>query len=222
MGKHHATSRAVQSTNMSSSFSSSSSPFASSSAGTTRVVPNLPFRIAESLLGRTPSVLVLLPAHLLGSITGVTVVRLLLNLSSFSESYAAQALLPIVYGDKSPVLLLGWWVFVKEILATACFVLTLLVLPEVLLLNRIPRHYAYACLLPLLLVGLPDQTPAFSPAELFSLWFTSRDTLRESHGVTSIQYEHGEGRGTGKGGSGLGGGGNRQEYTIFQSIMTHV
>jgi len=94
--------------------------------------------------------------------------------------------------DASPMLLLGWWVFIKEILVTALFVLGLLVLPELLVLNRLPRQYAYACLLPLLLVRLPDQTPAFAPATLFSLWFTSRDTLREVHGVASIQYEHGE------------------------------
>jgi hypothetical protein len=153
------------------------------------VVPNLPVRIAESLLGRTPSILVLLPAHFLGGILGVTIVKLFLGLSG-------QALLPIMYGssngETSPMLLLGWWVFIKEILITALFVLGLLVLPELLVLNRLPRRYAYACLLPLLLVRLPDQTPAFAPATLFSLWFTSRDTLREVHGVTSIQYEHGE------------------------------
>lgn len=194
-GNGHAASRAAPAAGTSSSSASTSaSAFPSSSTRTTRVVPNLPVRIAESLLGHTSILVVLLPAHLVGSITGVTVVRLLLGLTSFTESYAAQALLPIMYGVKSPspVLLLGWWVFVKEILVTACFVLALLVLPEVLLVNRVPREYAYACLLPLLLVGLPDQTPAFSPAELFSLWFTSRDTLREVHGVTSIQYEHGE------------------------------
>jgi hypothetical protein len=163
----------------------------------TRVVPSLPVRIAESLLGRTPSILVLLPAHFLGGILGVTVVKLFLGLSSFTQSYSAQALLPIMYGGASngvtsPMLMLGWWVFIKEILVTALFVLGLLVLPELFVLNRLPRRYAYACLLPLLLVRLPDQTPSFVPATLFSLWFTSRDTLREVRGVTSIQYEHGE------------------------------
>ena len=181
----------------SSSSSSSSSAFPSSSTRPPRVVPNLPVRIAESLLGRTPSILVLLPAHFLGGILGVTIVKLFLGLSSFTKSYSAQAFLPIMYGggsnsDASPMLLLGWWVFIKEILVTALFVLGLLVLPELLVLNRLPRQYAYACLLPLLLVRLPDQTPAFAPATLFSLWFTSRDTLREVHGVASIQYEHGE------------------------------
>jgi hypothetical protein len=127
---------------------------------------------------------------------GVTIVKLFLGLSSFTQSYSAQALLPIMYGgsngDVAPLLLLGWWVFIKEILVTALFVLGLLVLPQVFIINHLPRQYTFACLLPLMLIRLSDQTPAFAPATLFSLWFTSRDTLRAVHGMTSIQYEHGE------------------------------
>lgn len=178
----------------SSSSSSSSTVFPSSLTCRTRVVPHLPVRIAESLLGRTPSIFVLLPAHFLGGIMGVTIVKLFLGPSSFTQSYSARALLPIIYGgsngDAAPLLLLGWWVFIKEILVTALYVVGLLVLPQVFIINHLPRQCTYACLLPLLLIRLPDQTPAFAPATLFSLWFTSRDTLRAVHGMTSIQYEH--------------------------------
>ena len=42
-----------------------------------RLAPNLPVRIAESLLGRTASALVVIPAHFMGGIMGVAVARLL-------------------------------------------------------------------------------------------------------------------------------------------------
>lgn len=42
-----------------------------------RLAPNLPVRIAESLLGRTASVLVVIPAHFMGGIMGVAIARLL-------------------------------------------------------------------------------------------------------------------------------------------------
>lgn len=39
------------------------------------MAPNLPVRIAESLLGRTASVLVVIPAHFMGGIMGVAIAR---------------------------------------------------------------------------------------------------------------------------------------------------
>lgn len=42
-----------------------------------RLAPSLPVRIAESLLGRTASALVVIPAHFMGGIMGVAVARLL-------------------------------------------------------------------------------------------------------------------------------------------------
>jgi hypothetical protein len=178
------------------SSSAPSSVSRASSSACRGVVPNMPIRIAESLLGRTPSVLVLVPAHLLGGIMGVTLVKLTMEWSPLSCGSAAQALLPVMYGtsvDKANAsMLMGWWVFVEEILVTFVFVLSFLVVPELLLVNRLPRKYANVCALPLLLVRLPDQTPAFSPAALFSFWFTSRDALHKTYGIASVQYEHGK------------------------------
>ncbi len=158
-----------------------------------RIAPNLPVRIAESLLGRTPSLLVLLPAHLIGAIMGLTFVQLLLGVNCTAmEPYIADALLPLVGAGKagdSIFWLTGWWAFFKEMLVTACFVLGFLVCPELLAINRLPAHYACVGLLPLLLVHVPDQTAAFAPAQMFAIWFTNRARLRQLHVVAT--HEHG-------------------------------
>lgn len=50
-----------------------------------RLVPNLPIRIAESLLGRTASVLVVIPAHFMGGIMGVAIARLLFAVTGLTH-----------------------------------------------------------------------------------------------------------------------------------------
>jgi hypothetical protein len=117
--------------------------------------------------------------------------------------YAAEALLPIIYGVSSSSsapegvggsvaegLLLGWQTFWKEIFLSTVFVLGFLVLPEIFRVNHKPPHYAFYCLLPLMLFQVPDLGPSFSPSTLHALWYTSRGEVLKQYNISSIQYEH--------------------------------
>lgn len=80
--------------------------------------------------------------------------------------------------------------FIKEIIVAVVFVLGYLVVPEVLKVNKQPTWIAWVLLLPLLLVRVPDQATALSPASIYALWYGSRDLVMAKFQQDSIQYEH--------------------------------
>mmetsp|Transcript_1326 Transcript_1326/g.1762 ORF Transcript_1326/g.1762 Transcript_1326/m.1762 type:complete len:251 (-) Transcript_1326:250-1002(-) len=132
------------------------------------LAPNMPIRIAESLAGgHDPlmSLIILLPAHCLGSIIGVTFVGYLVPLPE-----------PIDYDD--PVDILWWRAVGLEAGLTMLFVLGYHVVPEVLRLNKIPGTILLYCIcsLPLMLVGVPDKGPIFCPEYLYTLWYVHKKT----------------------------------------------
>ena len=140
------------------------------------VLPNLPIRIAEVLLGRRGSLLVLIPAHITGCILGITMIRMFFSIFFEEFTYVnneggatrsgvplpffiEQSFMPTIYTTVNQFTLTPFRLlstFLMEIWNTALYVVLFLALPALLKVNRFKRWYTYLFLIPLLMTWDTD------------------------------------------------------------------
>jgi len=139
----------------------------------------------DSTTGRTNGLIVIIPAHFLGGVLGVTALKLVLERLGLKDMLTL--VVPIFYqydgvafgwqvmylstpskctiahlNEMGLLLLpslpsLGNQMFIKEIIITMIYVAGYLVIPEMAKINGIPIWAAWLVLMPLLFVKVPDQ-----------------------------------------------------------------
>ena len=141
------------------------------------VHPILPTRLAESILGRiSPSKLtVIIPAHFLGCIFGAVFFKTICPI-------APDAVFEPVTYDATH-LLEG---MIKESIVVCIYVCTVIGVPDVLEVNRLPAYLLSVPIVPLLLVKVPDIGSTFNPAAVYALWYINGNTSGPWH----FQAEH--------------------------------
>mmetsp|Transcript_17271 Transcript_17271/g.16604 ORF Transcript_17271/g.16604 Transcript_17271/m.16604 type:complete len:246 (-) Transcript_17271:112-849(-) len=142
------------------------------------IFPILPNRLTDSILGRiTPSnLLVIIPSHFMGCMFGTVLFKCVCPIALVFE--------PIIY---SP----DFWFqgMITESIVMCMYICTLIAMPEILEVNRLP---AYLCSLPmflLMLVKVPDRGSALNPAASYALWYVSgqhAETFQAEHLVGPI------------------------------------
>ena len=141
------------------------------------VHPILPTRLAESILGRiSPSKLtVIIPAHFLGCIFGAVLFKTICPL-------APDAVFEPVTYDPT------YWFegLIKEAIVVCIYVCTIIGVPDLLEVNRLPAYLLSAPILPMMLIKVPNRGSTFNPAALYALWYINGNTS----GPFSFQAEH--------------------------------
>mmetsp|Transcript_28235 Transcript_28235/g.40934 ORF Transcript_28235/g.40934 Transcript_28235/m.40934 type:complete len:281 (+) Transcript_28235:132-974(+) len=128
------------------------------------IIPNIPTRICEMSLGRLSKreIAVVLPIHFLGAMLGVFVAQFL------SPSIVASHVVePIIYSEGNP-----WLVdFIRETIINAVFTVAILVVPEIMKLNKIPRGFAVLFMWPLYnySVDAAGTASTFGPDVIYAL-----------------------------------------------------
>eukprot|EP00815_Leptocylindrus_aporus_P009624 CAMPEP_0116063438 /NCGR_PEP_ID=MMETSP0322-20121206/8422_1 /TAXON_ID=163516 /ORGANISM="Leptocylindrus danicus var. apora, Strain B651" /LENGTH=367 /DNA_ID=CAMNT_0003549071 /DNA_START=271 /DNA_END=1374 /DNA_ORIENTATION=+ len=135
------------------------------------VMPNLPIRICEMIMGRlAPRELALLvPVHFLAAVAGTFALKLFLP-----GVVASHTLAPIVYSEDESYLLN----LLRETAVTSAFCVGLLVIPVLLHLNKMPVFlFSTLILSPLYLISVDIHTEmasSFSPDLIYALRCVSR------------------------------------------------
>lgn len=135
--------------------------------------PNIPCRVAETLVGRlTPRELaVVIPVHFLGAIAGAALAKVLLPSAYGLSNHAVD---PIIYSEGHA------WLYdlAKEVVVNAFFTVIVLVLPQLLRLNRLPCPglLTLLALYPLFnaAVGASGTASAFGPDVVYALRCVTR------------------------------------------------
>lgn len=136
-------------------------------------IPNVPTRISEMMLGRMSprELVVILPVHFIGSVISAFILRVILSPFTFFLSDSIDVH-PIVYSDRNP-----WLVdLTAEILVTAAFTVSILVLPELFKLNSIPRVFIPFAMYPIFSysVDIQGMGSIFSPSAFYALQCVTR------------------------------------------------
>lgn len=125
--------------------------------------PLLVVRIAETLLGRISAskLTVVIPAHFLGCIVGTIVFHTFVPFapSAIFEPIESQNMGVVVGGS-------------IQVCVVFLYVCCLLIIPEMLEVNRLSRLFTTLLMLPLLIIG---HSVMFSPAALYALWYVNGD-----------------------------------------------
>ena len=124
----------------------------------------LPVRLTESVMGRIspPQLLVVIPAHILGSMIGMVFFSLI---TFYIPYFPLSVFDPIVYkADK--------FIFPKliiEVLVVFIYNVMIIILPELLTVNKLSPNLISFVAVPLSLIS----NTTFHPAALFVLWYVS-------------------------------------------------
>lgn len=74
-----------------------------------------------------------------------------------------------------------------EIIVVCAFNCTLIALPEILVVNKVPKAYLSIPVIPLMLFLAPNKTSTFSPTALYALWYVNGSNEVE---CGPLQIEH--------------------------------
>lgn len=132
--------------------------------------PNLPVRLSHLSLGRISArdvFLLVLPVHFFSALLSVRALSLLLP-----APLVASCLAPVVYDESAPFLL----DFLREVTATAVFVVGAHVVPELVRINRGHPALAAAVLFPIYLLSVDGKGTggAFAPEAVYALQYVSK------------------------------------------------
>uniref|UniRef100_A0A7S2MXG2 Uncharacterized protein n=1 Tax=Helicotheca tamesis TaxID=374047 RepID=A0A7S2MXG2_9STRA len=127
-------------------------------------IPNIPTRICEMGLGRLSlqELAVVLPIHFLGAMIGVLITKLLTP-----GILASHLVEPIIYSEGNP-----WLVdLMRETIVNAAFTVAILVLPEIMKLNKVPQGLTLLFMWPLYnySVDAAGTASAFGPDVIYAL-----------------------------------------------------
>ena len=141
------------------------------------VHPILPTRLAESILGRiSPSKLtVIIPAHFLGCIFGAVLFKTVCPL------VPDAVFEPVTYDS-------AHWLegMLFESAVVCVYICTVIGVPDLLEVNRLPAYLLSLPIIPMMLVKVPDRGSTFNPAAVYALWYVNGNTS----GPWSFQPEH--------------------------------
>mmetsp|Transcript_14638 Transcript_14638/g.24230 ORF Transcript_14638/g.24230 Transcript_14638/m.24230 type:complete len:284 (-) Transcript_14638:1106-1957(-) len=127
--------------------------------------PILPVRIAEAVMNRiTPSqIMLIIPAHFLGSIVGVVVFK---TVFPFAPSSVVGQ-----FTFQGSTMGLGLLV---DVLAVFAYVVMVIILPELLAVNRLNSKILSASLVPMMFVRRSSSWCVFNPSVIYALWYLNR------------------------------------------------
>ncbi|KAJ1389471.1 hypothetical protein B484DRAFT_459677, partial [Ochromonadaceae sp. CCMP2298] len=127
--------------------------------------PILQVRIAEAIMGRLPpaQIMLVIPAHFVGSIIGTVAFRIV------CPSAFALSLAPIA-GNEG---ILSGAVLV-ETLAVFVYVCAVIVLPELIAVNRLNSRLLSLLLVPVMFASSGGAWCPLNPAMSYALWYASR------------------------------------------------
>mmetsp|Transcript_24322 Transcript_24322/g.34879 ORF Transcript_24322/g.34879 Transcript_24322/m.34879 type:complete len:285 (+) Transcript_24322:27-881(+) len=125
----------------------------------------LPVRLTESVMGRLnpQELLVLIPAHVFGSLMSITCASVL---SSSISGLSDLAFQPIAFNQPPTISL-----YMLEIFLTTCFIISLIVLPQLFEVNRLNPSLIWIPLAAINLIG--GNILTFNPVGIYTLWFVN-------------------------------------------------
>jgi hypothetical protein len=128
------------------------------------IFPILPNRLTDSILGRiSPTRLFLvIPAHFLGCVIGTVLFKTLCPIAPNSVFE------PISYDSNV------WFQAVMiEAFVMCAYICTIIAVPELLEVNRLPAYLVSVPISLLMLVKVPNRGSIFNPAALYALWYVN-------------------------------------------------
>ena len=74
----------------------------------------------------------------------------------------------------------------KECIVTCLYICTIVAIPELLEVNRLPAYLVSLPIIIVMLIKVPDRGSTFNPAALYALWYVNG----QSSGQWNFQAEH--------------------------------
>ena len=132
--------------------------------------PVLIVRVMEALLGRTHvrHLTVIIPAHFLGHIIGAVLFG-----ATLGSVLGTQALEPLLDQQQPPSILN----MLYDVISVATYVVLQIVVPELLLVNKVSRFWLTAPYVPLLLYS----KSSFNPCAMYALCFVQSQSVTHLH-----------------------------------------